>query len=165
MEVQKLMKSILIIGAGGYGRNIRELAEQCGYDKIDYLDDYNPEAVGKLNEIEEYQEKYDECIIAFGNPDVRESLAKKVRNLCFLIHSRAVVCGSASIARGCIVEANAVVNSNVVIEEVTYVCAGAVINHDATVGACCQIDCNATVASGSKVPHKTKVKSCTVWGS
>ena len=47
--------------------------------------------------------------------------------------------------------------------EPIYICAGAVVNHDDVVGAYSQIDCNATVASGARVPEKEKFMSCTVW--
>lgn len=157
------MKSLLIIGAGGYGKSVGELAEQCGYDRIDYLDDNNPSAVGRIDEIDENQERYDDCIVAIGNPDIREGLHNRIQNNCSLIHPRAVIYKSASVGKGCVIEANAVVNSNAIIGDASFVCAGAVVNHDAVVGAFSQIDCNAVVASGVKVPQKTKVKSCAVW--
>lgn len=33
------MKSLLIVGAGGYGQLVKEIAELNDYEKIDYLDD------------------------------------------------------------------------------------------------------------------------------
>lgn len=67
------------------------------------------------------------------------------------------------IEEGCIVKANAVINAHSRIGRGTYVCAGAVVNHDASICECCQIDCNAVVAVGAIVPEKTKIQSCTVW--
>lgn len=33
------MKSLLIIGAGGHGRVVAEVAADLGYERIDYIDD------------------------------------------------------------------------------------------------------------------------------
>lgn len=35
---------------GQYGRLVKELAEDCGYEKIDFLDDNRQLAIGKLSE-------------------------------------------------------------------------------------------------------------------
>ena len=36
------MKSLLILGAGGYGQLVKEIAEILGYRKISFLDDNLP---------------------------------------------------------------------------------------------------------------------------
>ena len=40
------MRRLLIVGAGEYGHVVRELALQIGYEKVEFLDDNSPEAVG-----------------------------------------------------------------------------------------------------------------------
>ena len=157
------MKSLLIIGAGGYGQCIKEIAELCKYSKIDFLDDNNPNVVGKIDDLNILQDMYDGCIVAIGNPEIRESIVKKINHLHTLIHPNAIISKSTSISDGCVIEANSVINSNVQIMKSSYICAGAVVNHDAVVSSYCQIDCNSVVASGTFVPEKTKVKSCTIW--
>ena len=43
------MQNLLILGAGQYGMVAKEIAESMRkYDHIDFLDDNNPIAVGKL---------------------------------------------------------------------------------------------------------------------
>ena len=42
-------KKILIIGAGGHGRVVKEVAEACGYKKVDFLDDNSSDAIGKMD--------------------------------------------------------------------------------------------------------------------
>ena len=49
------MKSILIIGAGGHGQVVAEIAEDCGYLKIAYLDDNSDLAIGKINEMDKFR--------------------------------------------------------------------------------------------------------------
>ena len=49
------MKNLLIIGAGQYGMLTKELAESLNfYDKIDFLDDNNPIAIGKINDYDKF---------------------------------------------------------------------------------------------------------------
>ena len=44
------MRRLLIVGAGEYGHVVRELALQVGYEKVEFLDDNSPIAVGKVSE-------------------------------------------------------------------------------------------------------------------
>ena len=157
------MKSLLIIGAGGYGQLVRELADRSGYDTIDFLDDHLPGSAGTINDLEILQDRYDGCIIAIGDAEVRERIGERIRNLVTIVHPSAVVSRSAQIDNGCVIEANTTINAHATIGKASFVCAGAVINHDAFVGKYCQIDCNAVVASGAAVPDKTKVQSLSVW--
>ena len=104
------MKSLLVIGAGGYGRVVKEIAQLNGYGKIDFLDDNSSLAVGKIADVESLED-----------------------------------------------------NSEAIIGKSCFICAGSVVNHNASVGNCCQIDCNATVSCGARVTNGTKVESCTVY--
>lgn len=158
-----VMKSLLIVGAGGYGFLVKEIASLCGYEKIDFLDDNSPYAIAKVDSLTMIQDAYDGTMVAIGNHDVRERLLEKVTNPVNLIHPKAVVSPSAVIGNACVIEAGAIVNTNVRLGNSCFICAGAVVNHDAIVGDYCQIDCNAVVDSSAKVMAKTKVASCTVY--
>ena len=64
---------LLTIGAGGYGRLVKEIAELTGFSKPDFLDDNSPLAVGKIDELEKIEDKYDGSIVAIGKyKDLRE---------------------------------------------------------------------------------------------
>lgn len=39
------MKSLLIIGAGGHGQVVKEIAQDLGYERIDFIDDSNSHAI------------------------------------------------------------------------------------------------------------------------
>lgn len=157
------MKSLLIIGAGGYGRLVKDIAKICGYGKIDFIDDNYSDAVGSNADLDIIKNKYEGSIVAIGNPDVREQISDKLGNLVTIVHPSAFISPTAHIEAGCVIEANAVVSAHSLVGKSSYVCAGAVVNHDAVIHNCCQIDCNAVVASGATVPDKTKVMSCSVW--
>jgi NDP-sugar pyrophosphorylase family protein len=162
-EENRTMPSLLIVGAGGYGQLVREIAEINGYEKIDFLDDISPLAVGKIDELEARESDYDASIVAIGNSVVREEVFSKLQRPVTLIHPTAVVSSTATLGHGCVIEANAVVNSEAVIGTASFICAGAVVNHNTVVNEFCQIDCNAVVGSGAEVVRGIKVLSCTVY--
>lgn len=157
------MKSLLIMGAGGYGRYIKDLAETLGYGEIEFLDDESPLAIGKLKDINIYKDNFDEVIIAIGNPLIRKHYFNVIQNHAILIHPTAVISKNAKLCNGVIIEANAVIANEVVIKEGTFICAGSVVNHNAIVNQFCQIDCNSVVGSYSVVPEGMKVNSCQFW--
>ena len=157
------MKSLLIIGAGSYGMLVKEIASLAGYERIDFLDDTNPCAVGRMDDIEHVQCQYDGAIIAVGNCEIREKLLGRMMHPVSLIHPCAWVSPSAVVGKACVIEAGAVVNAYTEIGDSCFVCAGAVVNHDAVVEDYCQIDCNAVVESAARVRRKTKVVSCSVY--
>ena len=157
------MKSLLILGAGVYGRLVKEIAELQGYDKIDFLDDDNLGAVGKMADLTELQDLYDGAVVAIGNPEIRGKYLKCLHHPITLIHPTAVVSKSAKIGKGVVLEALTVVNSEAVVGDGCLICASAVVNHNAVVGNCCQINCNAVVASYAEVPTNTKIDYNQAW--
>lgn len=46
-----MSKGILIIGAGDHGKVVAEVAKACGYENIDFIDDNNPAAIGKTEDM------------------------------------------------------------------------------------------------------------------
>ena len=60
------MKTLLIIGAGGHGKVVAEIAMAVGYQKIAFLDDNAPEAIGKIRDIEKWMD-YTEGFCGIGN--------------------------------------------------------------------------------------------------
>lgn len=153
---------LLIIGAGGYGRLVKELAELNGYDTIDFLDDNSSLAIGKISELERVEGDYDGSIVAIGDMFIRESIYRRLKRPVSLVHPKAAVSKTALLGKGCVIEANATVNSESVIGDGVFICAGAVVNHNAVVSDFCQIDCNAVVSRGRTVLPKVMVGSCTV---
>lgn len=154
---------LLIIGAGGYGRLVKEIALSAGFTEADFLDDNSPLSIGRITELERLEAQYDGSIVAIGNPTVRARIFGRLQKPVNVLHPTAVISKSAQLGRGCVVEAHTVINSEAAMGDGVFVCAGAVINHNASVEAFCQIDCNAVVAAGAAVPKGMKVASCTVF--
>lgn len=156
--------NLLIIGAGGYGRLVKEIAELTEqYEQIDFLDDAYESAVGKLCGLKTIQRNYDGCVVAIGNPEIREKVFYEIERTISLIHPSAVISKSALIGQGCVIEANVVINTEAVVKDCTYICAGAVVNHNAMVNEFCQVNCNAVVMTASVLHKGTKLDCCAVW--
>lgn len=161
-------KNLLILGAGQYGHVVWETAEAMGcFDKIAFLDDQNPAAIGKLAAYRDLLQEYLCAFVAMGNPKLRIQWLNHLKaagfELAVLVHPKAYISPTAVLEEGTIAEPMAVVNTGAVVETGGLLCAGCVVNHNAVVKSCCQIDCNAVVAAGAMVPEGTKVLAGTVF--
>lgn len=157
----------MIFGAGQYGQIVYETAEamEC-FGRIDFLDDHNPMAVGCLNDYLKLREQYECVFVAIGDPCIRlkwlEKAEKAGYDLVTLIHPKAYVSKTATLAKGCIVEPMAVIQAGAVVETGGLLCAGCVVNHNSVLKQGCQIDCNAVVPARGVVPEMTKIPCGTV---
>lgn len=61
-----MAKRLLVIGDGGHGKVVAEVAEDIGYEKIAFLDDNSPNAVGKISEMGKFREEYSEAFVGYG---------------------------------------------------------------------------------------------------
>ena len=161
--------NLLILGAGQYGQVAKEIAESMGcFAKIDFLDDNNEIAIGKINDYKKFASDYSYFSVALGNADLRlnyiNELEKSRLKIATLISPRSYVSLSARIMNGTIVEPLAVVNAFSVVGKAVLVCAGAIINHNATIGDACQLDCGSVVESNAVMPTKTRLCSNKVFG-
>lgn len=154
-------QSLLILGAGGHGLVVAELARACGFSDIAFADDRAPDAEGTLANLPSLAPRYDAVAVSIGNLPLRQSLLDKLEALSVpvppLVHPTAYVSPSAHIAPGVLVLPGAIVNANAVVGKGAIISAGAVIDHDAIVGPCSHVDAGAVVAARACVPPLTKV--------
>ena len=111
------MNKLVIIGAGGHGNVIADIAVNVGYTEIVFLDD-SPVAgecggfpvVGKTSDINLYKDH--DFIVAIGNPEIREKITRKLddRRLVTLIHPAAVIGRNVEICRRTVVIAGSVIS-------------------------------------------------------
>lgn len=141
-------RKLLILGAGQYGRVLKEIAEATGqYSEIAFLDDTPTEGViGSLNEYNIFSDCFTDAIVAIGNPEVRMRWIEKISeeyHIPVIIHPSAYVSPSARIDSGSIVEPLAVINTDVIIGRGCIISAGAIINHNSVVsdGVHCDVGC------------------------
>ena len=135
------MKDLIIVGAGGFGREVRWLVERINevspqWNLLGFLDsNYNVlsknldkvNVIGTIEDIDKFPDAYVVCCVA--HTDIRRKLVDKVsaNRFATLIDPSAIVSSSAEIGEGSVI------------------CAGAVITVDIKIGRHNIIDINSTV--------------------
>ncbi|WP_095173677.1 MULTISPECIES: PglD-related sugar-binding protein [Blautia] len=159
----KTMKSLLIIGTGGHGKVVAEVAKDIGYEEVAFLDDNVPESIGKVSEIEKFKDEYSEAFVGIGNNKLRGELIQKLQDYGFtvpvLIHTSAYISRTAKIDIGTVVEPKAIVNANSHIGAGCIISVGAIVDHDVEIGACCHVNAGTIVKAGGKIESFRKLEA------
>lgn len=159
------MKSLLILGAGGFGRMVAETAQALGYEKVVFLDDaVKDEAViGMCCDYEIRHEEYPVAVAAFGNNKMRlywtDKLLEKGYEVPAIVHPSAVVSPSAVLEPGCFVMQRAVVNTNTRIGRAVLVNSGAIVDHNSVVCAGAHVGLGSVVKSDCTIESGCKVEA------
>ncbi len=160
--------NLLILGAGGHGKVVKETAEAMNcFDKIDFLDDHSSNAIGRCDDYTKYKDDYKYAFIAFGNNELRMKCLNELSDFGYevpkLIHPTAYVSPSAVINEGTIILPKSVINTNVVIDKGCIVSVGALIDHDSQLGTGVHINTGAIVKAGCKVHSLKKIYAGVVY--
>ena len=154
--------NLLIIGAGGHGKVVAEIATECGYGKIDFLDDNSSDAMGKISDLGKFVDQYQYAFVSIGNNKFREELIEILKKcgyqIPFLIHPTAYVSRSAKIGKGTVVEPKAIVNANTKIAEGCIISVGAIVDHNVVIEKYCHINAGVIVNAGATVEEYTKIE-------
>ena len=165
-----LERSLLILGSGGHGKVVLDVAEsmKC-YEMIYFLDDgkevgeevLGHKVVGKISECHLHSSNYTDAIVALGNNEVRLELTEKLKQLGYhipiLIHPSSVVSQYTNIKEGTVIMPQAVINAEVSIGKACIINTSAVIEHDCVVGDGAHIAYRAVLGGGAKVGDKVIV--------
>lgn len=158
-----MTKSLLILGAGGHGKVVKEIAEALGYTKIAFLDDNSTEAVGKIADSKAFVKEYHEAFVGIGNNKFRGELLTRLEqeglNIPVLIHPTAYVSKSAVIGQGTVVEPKAIVNANSKVGFGCIISVGSIVDHDAVLEDCVHVNAGAICKAGSFVVKETKLEA------
>ena len=155
-----MTRSLLILGHGGHGRVVADVAADCGYESIGFLDDSEAKhgqdlIVGPLSLIKTLAGSWPEAIAAVGDARVRLNLFGALVDAGFatpsISHPSAVVSRSARLGRGVFVAPGAVINTGAHIGDAAIINTGARIDHD------CQIGEGAHVAPGATLSGNVTV--------
>lgn len=147
-----------IYGAGGLGREVRELALQINahtgrWSCVFFIDDVTAEQqvngspVLRVGDIPADTE----IVIALGEPALRHQLADKLSadfQLATLIHPDVFVPQSTVIEAGCIVCTGAFISCNVVLGRNSLVQPRACVGHDTKIGQHCVVSSQVMLAGG-----------------
>lgn len=167
------MKRLVIVGAGGYGREISSIAESCvGFGSefavAGFLDD-DPGALLPfrgyppiLGDVRGYEIRPgDAFFVAIGNTSVRkrcaESLAARGADFLSLVHKTAFVGCNAKIGAGAFVAPFAFVSAEAEVGRHAAVFHAASIGHDAHVGDFAHVYSQCAVGGGASVGEGASV--------
>lgn len=144
------MKRIIIIGAGGQGREASQLIKDINrhhhtWELLGYIDD-NQDIVGQqingvkvlgtLNHLKEYRGEQIFVVCAIGSSVVRKKITDRMEKECgplkyaVLIHPTSVVSDYSDISEGTMICANTVVSTNVKLGSHVIINYGSTIGHD-----------------------------------
>lgn len=160
------MKKLIIIGAGGHGRVVADIAAKVGYQEILFLDDRYREGLrecgryavaGSCENADTYRE-YD-YVVAIGNTEIRqkllESLVKRGFSVVSLIHPNAVIAEDVHIGIGTVVMAGAVINTGTSIGDGCIINTASSVDHDCEIDEYVHISVGAHVAGTVTIGKKT----------
>ena len=163
---------LIILGAGGYGRTVADVAAQTGmYESILFLDDnsLSEDVIGKCSDYSAYADENTIFYPAFGNNEGRVSwLNRLIENGCkiaTLVHPTAYVSPTVHIAEGvavlphaivntgckvkagCIINCGTIIDHGCVLEEGVHVCLGAIVKAENRIPRCMKIEAGEIVAN------------------
>lgn len=154
------MKRLVILGCGGYGRTVADVAEQLLYNVI-FLDDNSSEATGKCEEYSQYLDC--EIYPAFGNNEIRIKWIKKLTeegyNVPTIIHPSAYVSPTVKIGVGCVVLPHAIINTDVVLGGGCIINIGAIVDHGCILGDAVHVAPGAIIKGENKIDSFMKIDS------
>lgn len=147
------MKQLVILGSGGYGHTVADVAEQLGYNIL-FLDDSLPGY--EHSTLSSYISDDTEFIPAFGNNAFRMEWINRLQtagaNLATLIHPTAYVRPKARIEEAVVILPHAIINTDVVINRGCIINLGAILDHG------CIIEEGVHVCLGSIVKGENRIE-------
>lgn len=155
---------MFLYGASGHGKVIKEIAETRGLRVEGFIDD-NP----AMNELQglpvlHSTEGVDEILISIGENHLRKKVAEK--NSCpiaeALVHSLAIASSSATIDKGTVVMAGAIINTETKIGKHCIINTGASIDHECQIADFAHISPHATLCGHVNVGEGTWIGAGTV---
>lgn len=158
-------KKLLILGAGGFGQSIAEVAELLGnWENISFVDDRWPEQqqagrytiIANIQSLETIDSDSFEAIIAIGNNQIRQKWQQLLLDLSIpittIIHPQTVIAPSVKIGQGVTIMAGCVIGTNTIIQDGAILNMGTLLDHDVVVEQFVHLSIGVKVASNNIIP-------------
>lgn len=164
------MKKLIIVGAGGFGREVYQWAAKNPgngtlFTMKGFLDD-NPAALdgyryplGIVGAVKDYSPQTDDVFLcAIGNPQDKqrcvESLQSRGAKFTNLIHPSAVLGANITIGQGIIICPNVVISADIRIGDFVAIDSQSVIGHDSNIGHYAHVATFSAIAGGSQLGER-----------
>jgi len=160
-------KKLLILGAGGHGKVVAEIASLMKqWDEIAFLDDNKElkevngyKVIDGLRNYKLYKEEYENVFVAIGNNkfriDLIENLLEEGFKIPVLIHPFTAISSNVQINKGTVVMSGAVINTNTVIGK------GCIINTSSSIDHDCTLEDGVHISPGVHIGGTVNIGKCT----
>lgn len=150
------MNKLLIIGAGGHGKVVADIAMSMDkWDYIAFLDDNKKKVelvdidiIGKTSDVFDKVNEY-EIFVAVGNNELRSKVSEQLKEanaqIATIVHPKSIIGTSVSIGEGTVIMPGVVINCCTSIAKGCIINTGAVIDHD------CIIEEYSHISPGAKL--------------
>lgn len=160
------MKRLVILGAGGYGRTVADVATQSGdFSNIRFLDDSSTagDILGKCTDYPNFIDADTVFYPAFGNNKVRMDWLCRLEAsgcaLLTLVHATAYISSTATIGQGTVILPHAVVNTGVKIGKGCIVNCGAIVDHGCIIEDGVHLCLGAIVKAENRIAALQKIEA------
>ena len=157
---------LIILGAGGYGRTVADVAAQTGrFESICFLDDHSdaPDAIGVCCDFSQMIDDETAFYPAFGNNEVRMGWLHRLMDsgctVPTIIHPTAYVSPTARVMPGTVALPYAIVNTGCEIKAGCIVNCGAIIDHDCVLEEGVHVCLGAIVKAENRIPRCMKIEA------
>lgn len=162
------MNKLIIVGAGGFGKEVAWLAKRCGKEILGFLDDTLEKQNLILNDLPvlgplALYEQYLECdfILAIGNPRAKEKIVRdklqKVKKFTTLIDPSALVGENIFLGEGVIICAGSILTVNIKIGNHVAINLNTSIGHDVVVGSYSTISPNVALSGNLQIGNYVEI--------
>ena len=172
------MKNLIIIGAGGMGRSLYNMAIGChGYGTEFIIKGFLDDDVSQLDKFKGYPpildtisnyvvQEDDVFTCSIGEVKTKfklcSSIIKRGGEFITLIHEQARVCNNVVLGKGSIVAPFCLVDCDTVVGEMCLLQSDAVIGHDCTIGSYTRIDTHVTLVAGTVIGDRVTIHTSAV---
>ncbi len=159
------MIDIIIVGAGGFGREMLMTINECNianyqWNVLGFIDD-NPHALDNiecdkrvLGSISEWSVgKKEQYVLSIANTTIKKTIAKQLKekgaSFATIVHPTARLGNTTSLGEGVIIAPRVDVTTNCIIGDFVFCNVASQIGHDSIIGDYCTLFPNCSVAGGS----------------
>jgi len=173
------VKSVVIVGAGGYGRHVLEIFRHCNkvsnqWDIMGFIDDDTAKrgrlidecpVLGGLEWLQENKDKYDSlgCVCAISMPEIRKKVVEVINEIGIKFHSvthpSVILSGFVDIGDDVIISPLSVLAINVRVGDHVQICTACLVAHDCVIESYCRLGPRATINGSCHLGQGTYIGS------
>lgn len=173
------MKSILIIGAGGLGKEVIDLIKDIGgYDIIGFLDDDGEKkgtiinhipVVDTIDNLDQYK-SVDNVVIAIANPAIKKKIYEYSKDMGFqypnLVHPTVIMGSSVKMGKGNIIGAYSMLSTEAMLHDFVTINPQCGIGHESEIHSFTTLYWNVNIGGNTSILESCELgsKSCVIQG-